>query len=100
MAIHFEELWEQCENFYKDTNLISNVPNLLEELTLKINLYKAMDKSDLPKEEQQKAKSRLLGEILLTLTGLSFKDNVDVYEALAIAFQYRNTNFSNQKNAI
>ncbi len=101
MPIHFEELWEKCENFYKDSNLITDAKNLMEELTLKINLYKAMDskKDEIPEEEQQKAKSRLLGEILLTLTGLSFKENINVYEALSIALQYRSSDFNNRKTS-
>ena len=90
MVAHFEELWEQCENFQKDGGKVSDVPILLEELSLKLNLYQAIDaKTEIPVEDRQKVKSRLLGEILLTLTGLSLKDNINVYEALNIALQYR-----------
>jgi hypothetical protein len=90
MADHFEVLWVRSEEFQKKTGTISDVPVLLEELGLKITLYKAIDaKTEIPEEDRQKVKSRLLGEILLTLTGLSFKDNINVYEALNIALQYR-----------
>ncbi len=98
MAMHFEELWEQCENFYKDSKLITDSNSLLEELSLKLNLYKAIDsKEEIPAEDRQKVKSRVLGEILLTLTGLSLKDNVTVYEALNIALQYRSADFNSRK---
>ena len=98
--MHFEELWESCENFYKDSKLITNSKALLEELDLKINLYKAVDsKQEIPEEERQKVKSRVLGEILLTLTGLSLKDNVNVYESLSIALQYRSADFYSRKKA-
>jgi hypothetical protein len=94
MTMHFEELWEKCENFYQETKLITDSKTLLEELDLKMNLYRAIDsKEEIPAEEKQKAKSRLLGEILLTLTGLSLKDNVNVFEALSIALQYRSSDF-------
>ena len=91
MAAHFEEIWVNCENFHKESGVLSNdVQNLLEELILKINLYKTMDaKGEIPVEDQQKVKSRLMGEILLTLTGLSFKDDINVYDSLNIALQYR-----------
>lgn len=96
--MHFEELWEQCENFYQESKLITNSQSLLEELDLKLNLYRAIDsKKDIPEEERQKVKSRVLGEILLTLTGLSLKDNVNVYEALSIALQYRSADFNARK---
>jgi hypothetical protein len=98
MADHFEELWVKSENFQKDAGKVSDVPILLEELGLKLNLYKAIDsKKELPKEDRQKVKSRLLGEILLTLTGLSFKDDINVYEALNIALQYRSLMHDNKQ---
>lgn len=98
MPEHFEELWVKSENFQKDTGKVSDVPILLEELSLKLNLYKAIDsKTQIPEEDRQKIKSRLLGEILLTLTGLSFKDNVNVYEALNIALQYRSLMHDNRQ---
>ena len=88
MAQHFEELWVKCEEFQKD--LVNTSSNLLEEVSIKINLYKAVEsKKEIPLEDRQKIKSRLLGEILLTLTGLSLKDDINVYESLNIALQYR-----------
>jgi hypothetical protein len=94
MASHFEELWEQCENFQKDATALNDVQHIIDELMLKINLYKAIDaKQEIPAEDRQKVKSRTLGEILLTLTALSLKDNVNVYEALNIALQYRSADY-------
>lgn len=90
MAVHFEELWEKCEAFQKDAIGNNTADIMLEELSIKINLYKVIDaKQEIPLEDRQKVKSRLLGEILLTLTGLSLKDNINVYESLNIALQYR-----------
>jgi len=90
MANHFETLWEQCEKFQKDAAANANIQQLVEELMMKISLYKAIDaKTEIPEEDRQKVKSRTLGEILLTLTALSLKDNINVYDSLNIALQYR-----------
>lgn len=100
MAVHFEELWEKCEKFHADASLGNSVQNVIEELMMKINLYKAIDaRTEIPEDERQKLKSRTLGEILLTLTNLSLKDNVDVYEALSIALQYRSIDHYNRKHS-
>ena len=91
---HFEELWVKCEDFQKDAAAGTTVQSIIEEMSMKINLYKAIDsKEEIPEEDRKKVKSRILGEILLTLTGLSLKDNINVYEALIIALQYRSVDF-------
>ena len=101
MIQHFEELWEKCEDFQKEASINDNVQSIIDELLLKINLYKVIDaKTEIPEEDRQKVKSRTLGEILLTLTGLSLKDNINVYEALNIALQYRSVDFFNKKHQL
>ncbi len=98
MAIHFEELWVKCEDFFKDNKASSGTQSALEELLFKVNLYKVIDaKTEIPEDERQKIKSRTLGEILLTLTHLSLKDNINVFEALSIALQYRSAEHFSQK---
>lgn len=88
MPIHFEQLWEKCEKLYEQDD--SSVENILDELSMKINLYKLIgSKEGVPADELQKVKSRALGEILLTLTHLSWKENINVFEVLSIAQQYR-----------
>jgi len=90
MPIHFEELWEKCENLHKALDHNDSVLTIIDELAMKINLYKMIDgKIEVPEEERQKIKSRTMGEILLTLTNLSLKDNINVFEALSIAQQTR-----------
>lgn len=90
--MHFEELWVKCEDLFKLTNDSTSVSSIIDELSMKINLYKLIDsKVDITTEERQKVKSRTMGEILLTLTQLSLKENIDVFESLNIAQQYRAT---------
>lgn len=99
-TIHFEELWEKCENFHKDANLGTSVQSVLDELIMKINLYKVIaDKKEISDTEYQKIKSRTLGEILLTLTNLSLKEDLNVFEALGVALQYRNVDQSTRKSS-
>lgn len=95
MAIHFEELWEKCETFFKENKAAIETQSALDELAFKVNLYKVIDaKTEIPEDERQKIKSRTLGEILLTLTHLSLRDNINVFEALSIALQYRSVEHS------
>lgn len=95
MPIHFEELWEKCEQHHQSLGNNVEVPTIIDELAMKINLYKLIDgKIELSEEERQKVKSRTMGEILLTLTNLSLKDNINVFEALSIAQQHRSIDSS------
>lgn len=89
--VHFEQLWELCEAHYKKMNSHNSAQSILDELVMKINLYKIIDqKSEIDEIERKKIKSRLFGEILLTLTNLSLTDNVNVFESLLIAFNFHN----------
>jgi hypothetical protein len=90
MIYHFEDLWTKCESLHEGTINNETSVQILDELILKVNLYKALDqKTEIPESERQTIKSRTMGEILLTLTKLSLKDNINVYETLDIAMQYR-----------
>lgn len=100
MAMHFEELWEKCENFQKEASEHTQTQQMIDELVLKINVYKAVDaKSDeIPIEERQKVKSRLLGEILLVISCMSLKDNINVFESLSMALQFRSIEHYSKKH--
>ena len=100
MKMHFEELWEKCENFQKDASEHMEIPQMIEELVLKINLYKAIDSkmSEITTEDAQKVKSRLLGEILLVITCMSLKDNINVFESLGMALQFRSIEHFSKKH--
>lgn len=88
--IHFEELWEKCEQLHQESINEGTASDIINELMMKFNIYKVIDsKTEIPLEERQKIKSRTLGEILLTLTNLSLKDNINVYESLSTAYKYR-----------
>jgi len=87
MVIHFEELWEKCEKLH---NKEDSVASVISELEMKLNLYKLLSGNvNVPDDELKMIKSRAMGEILLTLTSLSQKDNVDVFESLSVAYKQR-----------
>lgn len=95
---HFEELWEESEKLHKDVISSSNTSELINELIMKINVYKVIDlKTDIPNEERQKIKSRTFGEILLTLTQMSLKDDINVFDALNTAYKYRSIEYYSSK---
>jgi hypothetical protein len=90
MTLHFEALWEKAEQLHQSSINGETDASIAEELTFKIDLYRDIAKKEgIPEEEMHALQSRLMGEILLTLTKLSLKDNVDVYQALSVAMQYR-----------
>ena len=99
--MHFEELWELCENFHKEATDMTDIQNVIAALFLKVNLYKSLDaQKDIVGEEMQKVKSRTMGEIVLALTCLSLKDNINVYEALGTALQLRSVDHYNKKHPL
>jgi len=101
MTNHFEDLWCDCESFQQNANPQATVPSIMEELMMKVGLYQAMDtKSQIPTTDQQSLKERMMGEILLTLTHLSVIDNINVYQALAEALQFRSIDHFDQKHSI
>lgn len=97
---HFERLWVQCEELQKDAAEHTEVKTIIDEMMMKLGLYKTVDAqiSHITEEERPKVKSRALGEILLTLTCLSMKDNINVFEALATALHYRTIQHLDKKN--
>jgi hypothetical protein len=99
MIEHFEDLWTKCEEFQKEAAAPRDISAMAEELIMKVNLYKSItDKTKIPDEDLQNMRTRVLGEILLTLTALSLKDNVNVFEALTLALQHRTINHLNEKH--
>ena len=98
MPAHFEELWEEGEKFHQEAASDADMASLVDELMIKINLYKVIDqKTEIPEAERKKIKSRTLGEILLTLTHVSLKDNINVFESLNTALRYRSLEHYSRK---
>lgn len=88
--MHFETLWQQCEERHQNSKGNTSVLMLINELVMKANLYNAIEqRSELSQEDRQASKSRLMGEILFVLTHLSLKDDINVFDALNIALQSR-----------
>ena len=99
MTLHFEDLWEKCEQLHEDFIERDEVQTIINELLMKLNLYKAFDeKAEISKEEMEKVKSRTFGEILLTLTNLSLKDRINVFDALGTAYKYRAVQHYSEKH--
>jgi len=98
MIMHFEELWDKCEAFHQENSKDESSVDVVHELTMKLGLYSAIaQKSEISSEDMEKAKSRLIGEILLSLTAISLKDNINVFDALNTALtQHSISHYSNK----
>jgi hypothetical protein len=98
MTVHFEDLWGQCEKFHQENVNVKDLQPIIEALLMKVNLYKSLsNQKDIPGDEMQKLKSRLLGELVFALTCISLKDDINVFEALAIALQHRTIDVLDKK---
>lgn len=98
MPMHFEDLWVQCEKLHEESNKKDSATLLLDELMMKLNLYRVIaEKTEGASAELQKMKDRAMGEVLLVLTKISAKENINVYEALSIAAQYHSIQHYTQK---
>lgn len=97
--MHFETLWEKAEKYHQNSEGTSQ-SMILDELMLKLNLYKAVSsKTELPAEELEKAKFHTMGEILLTLTHLSLYDKINVFDALYRILRNRSVDFLDKKHS-
>lgn len=79
--MHFEELWEKCESMHSDVN----TGIVLNEILAKISLYKSINQASSNKEyneELARSKSKIMGEILWSITKLSVADNINVFKSL------------------
>jgi len=95
MTQHFEELWEKCEKLHQEAE--TSISASLMELDLKFKLYKNINDQEFTKEEAEAIKSRILGEILLTITNISLVDNINVFKALTEALQFRSIEIYTEK---
>lgn len=94
----FDQLWEACELLHKDMIAQDTASALVDELVMKLGIYKAIcDKPEIPPENAKEIKLRTIGEVLLTLTNLSLKDNINVFAALDTARQYRSVEHFSKK---
>ncbi len=93
----FSELWEISEKIYDDTIKGTPTESILDELKYKIDFYRSVSERDIVDEEKQKIKSHLFGEILMTLTQLSLKDNINSYKALNTAIYYKDIDVLSKK---
>ena len=95
MTLHFESLWEKCEKLHQEADEGDNSQEIIDKLIMKLTMYnKMVEKTD---QIPQEIKYRLLGEILLDLTNLSLKEDINVYEALNNSFQHRSIDYYSKK---
>ena len=83
--ISYEVIWEASENLY--TNDPADTNSIITEIIAKLTVYKTLNTTEVSLEEQNKAKHYLMGNILSTLSHLTYKDNTNIYTALQDALR-------------
>lgn len=79
---HFEDLWEAAEALYAPTIADATVATVVQELSAKLMVYKAVSDRDVKPEEKAKVIQAIFGKILMACVQLSLKDNINAYAAL------------------
>lgn len=87
---HFENLWEDAEALFQENVKHLNSDDIIQELLMKIQLFKTFSNANLTfANDYDITKTRLLGEIVLTISQLSAKENINVYDGLYQAVKFR-----------
>ena len=92
MAETFNELWENAEKALKEETNSSSSENIVKEIIAKFKLYSMLNSSAFTEEDQIRLRAHAFGKILLCITQLSLKDNVNVHTALKTALDEANLN--------
>jgi hypothetical protein len=82
---HFEQVWEESEKLFDADKL--NVESILNELQAKVSLYRLLGTGSFEAQDLGRTKTLLIGKIIMTLTKLSLKDNLNTFEALQVAIE-------------
>jgi hypothetical protein len=81
--MHFEELWEKCEEFHNKKPYNEDLSNIIDEVVIKLNLIKIINiKSEISEEDKHASVEKILGSVLFLLTKISVKENINVYKIL------------------
>lgn len=80
---HFEHLWEESEKVISRSHKDKSTNELVVLITDLLEDYKKLDASEMPDEIKISLRKRYMGEIVFLITGISVKDNINVYAALA-----------------
>jgi hypothetical protein len=83
----FNELWEAAENAQVSQTIKLTIPDLTSHITNQLTAYQAIDASEAPEPAKTRLKEACMGEILLTMTQLSYKDNINTFVALQTALE-------------
>jgi hypothetical protein len=88
MTKHFENLWEEAEKNFSAS--LDDPEAIITKIILRVNLYKnlVIQQKNISKEDLDKIKSHIMGEILLALAHLSLKENINVFQSLQTALHF------------
>lgn len=78
--MHFEDLWELSEKIATGSFRDKSSDDLLNKINELVLDFKGIE--TYPNSIKTEMKKQIIGEILFVLTGISIKENLDVYLAL------------------
>jgi len=88
---HFEDLWNEAEQLLAENTKVSRLEELGREGEVKMRLLgfvRQLQYEDHRSDEEVKSlMTRTMGKLLLTLTQISMKENIDVFAALKDAVE-------------
>lgn len=96
---HFEQLWSVAEDSFK-SELDCDVNEILNKLSLSIRLYKNINDKSSSTQEIKAIKAHLLGELLLEISHLSMKENIDVFNALMASLKFRKSHLNQSSSEV
>jgi hypothetical protein len=86
----FDQVWEESELISKQLNSDSKPSSIIDEISLKLNLYKSIcENESMDSDEKFKTQEFIMGEILFSLSALSYNENINVFKALKTVSKYK-----------
>lgn len=79
---HFETIWNESEELISKVHKNTSTEDLISLITNLFSDYKEMITSSIPDEVKKSLRNRYMGEIIFLITGISARDNINVYASL------------------
>ena len=88
MSYTFEDLWNDAETTMAPETQQCSLQEIIKELEAKLSIFNTVSQNTSMKEEDRLAlKARVFGKIMIVLTKLTLKDNINVYSVLQTALK-------------
>lgn len=99
MVKTFDNIWEDAEKLLEQETSHSSTSQLIKECIAKLSMLDSLSslENTMPTEDLLRLKSHAMGKVLLVLTQISMKDNINVYTALRDVIENRKISLLEEK---